>query len=162
MIGNPVSMPRVIHLVQKYNEVAGCRKTFFVEVSEQDIMDWGLAANRNGHIACTHGGESLAGLLAAKAQGTISDQDIVVLDSTAHALKFAGFQEMYFERKFPTDYNISPRQNLINAPIYVHPKDLDRIPAPGIPIAGEDFERFVLRTAEEIAFRLDLKKYPAS
>jgi threonine synthase len=69
---------------------------------------------------------------------------------------------MYFERKFPTDYNISPRRNLINAPIYVHPKDLDRVPAPGSPIAGEDLERFVLRTAEEIAARLDLKKYAAS
>jgi threonine synthase len=57
MIGNPVSMPRVIHLVKQYNESAGCRKTFFVEVSEQDIMDWEIAANRNGHIACTHGGD---------------------------------------------------------------------------------------------------------
>jgi threonine synthase len=162
MIGNPVSMPRVIHLVQRYNEAAGCRKTFFVEVCEQDIMDWGITANRNGHIACTHGGESLAGLLAAKAQGVIDDQDIVVLDSTAHALKFAGFQEMYFEQNFPADYHISPRQDLINAPLYVHPTDLDQVPAPGRPLKGEAFERFVIRTAEEIAARLNLKKYTAS
>jgi threonine synthase len=161
MIGNPVSMPRVIHLVQRYNEVAGCRKTFFVEVSEQDIMDWEIAANRNGHIACPHGGESLAGLLAAKAQGVIDDQDIVVLDSTAHTLKFSGFQEMYFEQNFPADYNISPRQDLINAPFYVHPTDLDQVPAPGKPLTGEAFERFVNRTAQEIATRLNLKKYPA-
>jgi len=161
MIGNPVSMPRVIHLVQRYNEVAGCRKTFFVAVSEQDIMDWELAANRNGHIACTHGGESLAGLLAARAQGVIDDQDIVVLDSTAHALKFAGFQDMYFEQKFPADYNICPRQDLINAPLYVQPEDLERVPAAGNPLTGEAFKRFVTRTAEEIAARLDLTKYPA-
>jgi threonine synthase len=161
MIGNPVSMPRVIHLVQRYNEVAGCRKTFFVEVSEQDIMDWEITANRNGHIACTHGGESLAGLLAARAQGVIDDQDIVVLDSTAHTLKFSGFQEMYFEQNFPADYNISPRQDLINAPFYVHPTDLDQVPAPGKPLTGEAFERFVNRTAQEIATRLNLKKYPA-
>jgi len=162
MIGNPVSMPRVIHLVQRYNDVAGCPKTFFVEVSEQDIMDWEIAANRNGHIACTHGGESLAGLLAAKAQGVIDDQDIVVLDSTAHALKFAGFQDMYFEQKFPADYNICPKQDLINAPLYVRPENLDRVPAPGSPLTGAAFERFVTRTAAEIAARLDLKKYPAS
>jgi threonine synthase len=161
MIGNPVSMPRVIHLVQRYNEVAGCCKTFFVEVSEQDIMDWEIAANRNGHIACTLGGEALAGLLAAKAQGVIDEQDIVVLDSTAHALKFAGFQDMYFERKFPADYNICPKQDLINAPLYVQPENIDRVPAPGRPLSGEAFERFVTRTAEEIAARLDLKKYPA-
>lgn len=158
MIGNPVSMPRVIHLVRRYNEVAGCRKTFFVEVSEQDIMDWEIAANRNGHIACTHGGESLAGLMAARAQGAIDSGDIVVLDSTAHALKFAGFQDMYFEGKFPVDYNISPRQELINAPLYVQPQDLDLVPAPGKPLAGESLEHFVNRTAEEIASRLNLKR----
>jgi threonine synthase len=160
MIGNPVSMPRVIHLVKRYNEAAGCQKTFFVEVSEQDIMDWEIVANRNGHIACTHGGESLAGLLAARDRGAIDSQDVVVLDSTAHALKFTGFQEMYFEQTFPEDYNISPNADLINAPHFVHPADLEHVPAPGKPLKGEAFERFVLRTADEIAARLKLKKRP--
>lgn len=158
MIGNPVSMPRVIHLVKRYNEVAGDRKTFFVEVSEQDIMDCQISANRNGHIACTHGGESLAGLLAAKNRGIVDSRDIAVLDSTAHAIKFAGFQEMYFEQKFPPDYNISPKQDLINAPIYVHPADLEKVPAPGKPLDGKEFERFAARVAEEIAGMLDLQK----
>ena len=158
MIGNPVSMPRVIHLVKRYNEVAGDRKTFFVEVSEQDIMDCQISANRNGHIACTHGGESLAGLLAAKNRGIVDSRDIAVLDSTAHAIKFAGFQEMYFEQKFPPDYNISPKQDLINAPVYVHPADLEKVPAPGKPLDGKDFERFAARVAEEIAGMLDLQK----
>ena len=157
MIGNPVSMPRVIHLVGLYNELAGCQKTFFVEVSEQDIMDWEIVANRNGHIACTHGGESLAGLVAARARGIIDGQDIAVLDSTAHALKFAGFQEMYFEQKFPADFNIFPRQDLINTPQYVCPDDLDQVPAPGKPIEGEALQRFVNRMAEEIAGLLNLK-----
>ncbi len=158
MIGNPVSMPRVIHLVQRYNKAAGGQKTFFVEVSEQDIMDWEIAANRNGHIACTHGGESLAGLLAARDRGAIDAQDTVVLDSTAHALKFAGFQDMYFEENFPADYHISPRKELINVPHYIQPQDLDQVPAPGRPLTGEPFERFVNRTAEEIASRLNLKR----
>ncbi len=158
MIGNPVSMPRVIHLVQRYNEAAGGQRTFFVEVSEQDIMDWEIAANRNGHIACTHGGESLAGLLAARDRGAIDAQDTVVLDSTAHALKFAGFQDMYFEENFPADYHISPRKELINVPHYIQPQDLDQVPAPGRPLTGEPFERFVNRTAEEIASRLNLKR----
>ncbi|MDJ0815917.1 MAG: threonine synthase [Desulfobacterales bacterium] len=158
MIGNPVSMPRVIHLVQRYNEAAGGQRTFFVEVSEQDIMDWEIAANRNGHIACTHGGESLAGLLAARDCGAIDAQDTVVLDSTAHALKFAGFQDMYFEENFPADYHISPRKELINVPHYIQPQDLDQVPAPGRPLTGEPFEQFVNRTAEEIASRLNLKR----
>jgi threonine synthase len=158
MIGNPVSMPRVIHLVKRYNQLAGEPRTFFVEVSEQDIMDWEILANRHGHIACTHGGESLAGLLQAKKRGIIEKQDMAILDSTAHAIKFAGFQQMYFEQQFPPDYKISPQQELINTPIYVHPADLDKVPAPGRPLAGKDFERFVQRMAEEISKMLDLTK----
>jgi threonine synthase len=158
MIGNPVSMPRVIHLAKRYNELAGDRKTFFVEVSEQDIMDWEILANRNGHIACTHGGESLAGLLAAKNRGIIDDQDIAVLDSTAHAIKFAGFQAMYFDQEFPPDYKISPKQELVNTPVYIHPENLATVPAPGRPLNGQDLKRFVTRVAQEIADLLELEK----
>jgi threonine synthase len=158
MIGNPVSMPRVIHLVKRYNESSGRRNVFFVDVSEQNIMDCQIAANRNGHIACTHGGESLAGLLTAKERGILDEQEIAILDSTAHALKFAGFQEMYFAQQFPPDYHISPNPNLINAPVYVHPRNLEKVPANGKPLKGEEFKRFVKRMAEEIATMLDLKK----
>ena len=158
MIGNPVSMPRVIHLVKRYNESAGCHKVFFVDVSEQNIMDCQIAANRNGHIACTHGGETLAGLLIAKERGIIDRNEFAVLDSTAHALKFSGFQEMYFAQQFPQDYNISPKPDLINDPFYIQPQDLDKVPAPGKPLEGEDFKRFVKRVAQEIAIILDLKK----
>ena len=158
MIGNPVSMPRVIDLVKRYNESAGYCKVFFVEVSEQEIMDCEITANRNGHIACTHGGESLAGLLTAKEQGILDGQDIAVLDSTAHALKFAGFQEMYFAQQFPPEYNISPNPNLINAPVFIHPRDLEKVPTPGKPLKEKELIRFVKRVAEEIATILDLKK----
>ena len=69
----------VIHLVKYYNESAGHRKVFFVDVSEQNIMDCELAANRNGHTACTTGGESLAGLLStAKERGILDEQDIAM------------------------------------------------------------------------------------
>jgi threonine synthase len=158
MIGNPVSMPRVIHMVKRYNHTAGKPNVFFVEVQEQAIMDWELAANRNGHIACTHGGESLAGLVAAKNQGIIGSREVAVIDSTAHALKFSGFQQMYFERSFPPEFNITSNPDLINAPVYVRPKDLKKVPAPGQPLKGEDFKRFVDRTAEEIARMLGLKQ----
>jgi len=63
---------------------------------------------------------------------------------------------MYFAQQFPPDYNISPKQDLINAPVYVQPEDLEKVPAPGRPLDGEDLERFVARTAEEIAKMLDL------
>jgi threonine synthase len=158
MIGNPVSMPRVIHLVDRYNETAGKQNVFFVEVPEQSIMDWELIANRNGHIACTQGGETLAGMVAAREQGYIGKDDIAVVDSTAHALKFSGFQGMYFEDRFADDFKITPKPELINTPRLIHPADLDQVPGPGRPLSGEAFQRFVRRVSEAIADELILKK----
>ena len=71
MIGNPVSMPRVIRLVEEYHRRAGAGSVAVVQVSEQEIMDSMLLANRHGHIACTQGGESLAGFRAALAEGLL-------------------------------------------------------------------------------------------
>ncbi|MBW2607961.1 MAG: threonine synthase [Deltaproteobacteria bacterium] len=158
MIGNPVSMPRVIHLVDIYNQVAGKQNVFFVEVTEQAIMDWGLLANRNGHIACTHGGESLAGLVEAKKRGIIKADDSAIIDSTAHALKFSIFQQMYFEKSFPAEFKINPDPDLINSPVLIQPKDAKKVPSPGKPLSGDDFDRFVNSVSDEIATLLDLKK----
>jgi threonine synthase len=158
MIGNPVSMPRVIHMVERYNQTAGSQRVFFVAVTEQEIMDWQLTANRNGHIACTHGGETLAGLRAARTRGWVQTEDIAVLDSTAHALKFSGFQDMYFENQFPEEFGIRPNPALVNQPVYIRPKDLEQVPAPGRPLNNSEFQRFVRRTAEDIASRLQLRK----
>ncbi|UCD86927.1 MAG: threonine synthase [Desulfobacterales bacterium] len=156
MIGNPVSMPRVIQLVETYNHKAGSQAIFFAEVEEQAIMDWQLTANRNGHIACTQGGETLAGLVEAKGRGIVGKDDVVVLNATAHALKFAGFQAMYFENRFPPEFEIAPKASLQNAPRLVHPQDLDAVPTPDKPLEGKDFDRFVQRTAEAIAEALAL------
>ncbi|MCJ8502084.1 threonine synthase [Desulfatitalea alkaliphila] len=158
MIGNPVSMPRVIELARHYDETAGRQRVHVVQVTEQAIMDWQLRANRNGHIACTHGGECLAGLAHALAQGVVERQATAVLDATAHALKFVGFQELYFENRFPADYEVQPDPELINAPVYMHPRDLERVPSPGAPLDGQDLERFVQAITSAIAGDLDLKK----
>lgn len=157
MIGNPVSMPRVIHLVKRYNTAAGKDCVFFVEVPEQAIMDWELTANHNGHIACTHGGESLAGLVTALEAGYVSSDETAIVDSTAHALKFAGFQDMYFSNAFPPEFEIVPDPSIANQPELVQPDDLEALPAPGAPLTGDAFDRFVSRTAQEIARKLDLK-----
>jgi threonine synthase len=159
MIGNPVSAPRVINLVETYNEKAGSLAVFFTEVDEQAIMDWQLTANRNGHIACTQGGESLAGLVEAKRRGIVSEDDVVVLDATAHALKFAGFQAMYFENRFPPEFEITPKKPLQNAPRLVKPKGIDVLPSAEKPLEDKDLERFIQRTAETIAEKLKLKHH---
>jgi threonine synthase len=120
MIGNPVSMPRVIELEKLYNRLAGDQRVFFVQVTEQEIMDWQLKANQNGHIACTHGGECLAGLHLAINRQLVSPQEIAVVDSTAHALKFAGFQDLYFSGTMPDEFNVVPDPCMVKAPIYMH------------------------------------------
>ena len=158
MIGNPVSMPRVIHLVDRYNRVAGARRTFFVAVPEQAIMDWQLKANRNGHVVCTHGGETLAGLVAAREQGFVSETETAVLDSTAHALKFANFQDLYFRGALPPEYEITSDPGLVSQPRLVRPDDLLAVPAPGAPLEGPALDLFVRRTSEEIARALDLQE----
>ena len=158
MIGNPVSMPRVISLVKRYNALSGEKNVFFMSVTEQEIIDWELVANRNGHIACTHGGETLAGLVRARKAGIVSDSETAIIDSTAHALKFAGFQEMYFENRIPAEYEVTPNPELVNAPSLIRPTDLDAVPAPGAPLEGEAFHRFVTRTRDEIAKKLDLRR----
>jgi threonine synthase len=157
MIGNPVSMPRVIHLTDLYDQLAGKQRVFFVDVSEQSIMDWEIQANRNGHIACTHGGESLAGLVEAMRRGYVEKNDIAILDSTAHAIKFSGFQDLYFDMKLPPEFDIVSDPNLINHPVLVRPKGLTKVPEPGKPLSGKDLEAFVKRMSEEIASRLSLK-----
>ena len=158
MIGNPVSMPRVIHLVDRYNQAAGRPRVHVVEVTEQDIMDWQLLANRNGHIACTHGGESLAGLQVALKLGLVDSRTTAIVDSTAHALKFAGFQDMYFQGSFPDEFAVRSRPELVNHPQYVHPKHLKQVPAPGKPLDKEAFATFVKAVSQEIAETLGLKK----
>jgi len=158
MIGNPVSMPRVIQLVERYNQLAGEQRVFVVEVAEQAIMDWMLTANQNGHIACTQGGESLAGFAGAHQRGILSQDDVGILDATAHALKFSSFQEMYFNNSFPPEFEIIPRPDLINAPVLLHPEDLEKVPTPEKPLKGNDLEIFVKRISEEISRILHLKK----
>jgi len=162
MIGNPVSMPRVIQMAEAYNRLADRSSVFVVQVSEQEIMDWQLTANRNGHIACTHGGECLAGLRAARQQGLVADTQVAVVDSTAHALKFAGFQDMYFENRFPAEYEITPDPALINRPELIDGDGTLPVPHPGAPLRGDAFEAFVEGTGERIAERLALKSRDTS
>jgi threonine synthase len=158
MIGNPVSMPRVIRLVERYNRRAGHEAVFFEQVSEQSIMRWQLIANRNGHIACTHGGECLAGLVAAIARGTVSEKDTAVLDSTAHGLKFAGFQQMYFAKQFPPVYGVVPDDALINQPQLVRPSAVKCFPQDGHPLQGKALKEFINAVSVQIARDLALKR----
>jgi len=46
----------------------------------------------------------------------LSADETLVLDATAHHLKFIGFQEMYFENSFPAEFGVTPKPELANRP----------------------------------------------
>jgi len=158
MIGNPVSMPRVIGVAAEYNNLADERKIFVVQVTEQDVMDSMIIANRNGNIACTQGGESMAGLKKAIQEGLVQKGEIGILDSTAHMLKFISFQEMYFNNSFDTEFGVVPKKDLQNSPQLVKPENLEKYPEPGKPLSGKDLKNFVESMTSEIAQILNLER----
>lgn len=113
MIGDPVSFPKVSKLVTEYFK----ERFAVVQVEEQEIIEWMLITNRYGHIVCTQGGESVAGLKRGIDHGLVNNMDKVVVDSTSHQLKFADFQQRYFNGDFPKEYEIKPESRLKNAPV---------------------------------------------
>jgi len=158
MIGNPVSIPRVIRIAEEYNKLAGETKVSVVRVSEQEIMDSMIIANRNGNIVCTQGGESFAGLKKAVAEGIIKKDEIAVLDSTAHMLKFLSFQEMYFNDTFDPVFNVTPKKELKNAPLFIKPEKLKKYPEPGKPLEDKEMGIYIREMSSEIASILGLEK----
>ena len=158
MIGNPVSMPRVIEVANRYNGTAPEKKVFVVQVAEQEIMDSMITANRNGNVVCTQGGESMAGMKKAVEQGIVKPGETGILDSTAHMLKFLSFQEKYFNDSFEPEFNVKPVQDLKNFPRLVKPSALAKYPAPGNPLSGKDMEEFIAKMSTEIADLLGLEK----
>jgi threonine synthase len=148
-------MPRVVRLVDIYRSLAGEQAVQVIDVSEQEIMDAMLMANRNGHITCTQGGECLAGIRKAVATGKTAPNRMAILDATAHALKFAIFQEKYFSDSFQPEFEVTPKPELQNSPHLVN------IPA-GVPrpdmkkLNEEEFDTFVRFTAGAVAEHLGL------
>jgi threonine synthase len=138
--------------------LSGTPAVFVVQVTEQEIMDCQLIANRNGHIACTQGGECLAGLRQALAGGIVGQDEVAVLDATAHALKFVGFQEHYFTGDLDSAYQVIPRAELKNRPALIRAPGLKRFPASGQPLPADEFQAFVEATAQEIARELGLQE----
>jgi len=148
MIGNPVSFPRVERLAEEYTRIGGERAFQVLQVTEQEIMDAMMRANRHGHIVCTQGGECFAGLLYARRIGLMDAREHAVLDATAHSLKFAGFQEMYFDDSFPAEYGITAAPALMNTPeLLIDPEWKTRLSEAEYIAAG----------AEAVARRLNLQ-----
>ncbi len=149
MIGNPVSFPRVKYFAEKFEAIGGKGSFQVIQVTEQQIMDSMIQANRNGHIACTQGGESFAGAKRAKELGLITGKELCVLDSTAHQLKFVDFQNMYFDNSFPPEFEVNPDTSLSNKPeLVISPEEKDNL-------SEEEYTR---TTADNVVAKLGLEK----
>jgi len=127
MIGDPVSFPRVVRLAGEYCRLAGADRFFVVRVTENEIMDHMIRANRAGLTICTQGGEGLAGLATALKLGLVRPGDRALVDSTAHALKFADFQAAYWAGGLAQDYGVRTDPALVNQPLSL---DLAGAPQP--------------------------------
>ena len=55
----------------------------------------------------------------------VAPKEVAVLDSTAHHLKFIGFQQMYFENTFPPEFEVTPKPEYQNRPQLLTPKTED-------------------------------------
>ncbi|MDR2459673.1 MAG: threonine synthase [Deltaproteobacteria bacterium] len=155
MIGNPVSFPRLNRLAREYVEEMGQDSFGVVEVTEENIMESMVMANRRGLTICTQGGEALAGLRVAKASGLFKAQETAVIDSTAHALKFIDFQNAYFNGTLESEYGIVSKPELTNK---LHSLELKgvKVPSLGTEMSQEEKEDFVIAAAEEIGNSLGL------
>ncbi len=121
MIGDPVSFPKVKKLVDEhYKDIFFC-----VDLEEKEIMEGMLEANRHGHVVCTQGGESIAGLKKAVSQGMVNKSQNVIVNSTSHQLKFSNFQEMYFNDSFPEEYEVKSKNRLVNKPVHLGASSLE-------------------------------------
>ncbi len=154
MIGDPVSFPRVKKIVEAYNLAAKEERFGVVQVCEQDIMENMLLANRNGLTVCTQGGEGLAGLRAALACGLVSPGEKVVVDSTAHALKFADFIQGYFDDNLREGYGVESRPEMVNRPQDISPSG---VKLPGQFENSDEKAAYVAAAAQDVAKALGLK-----
>ncbi len=156
MIGDPVSFPRVVKMVEEYNKAAQEGRFFVVQVEEQAIMDNMILANRSGLTICTQGGEGLAGLREALRRGFIGPDERAVIDSTAHALKFAEFQNAYFQDELQDGFEVRASAALVNRPQDIRPAGVP-LPEAGRTQSPEDRAAYVAAAARDIAAALGLK-----
>jgi threonine synthase len=84
-IGNPVSFPRAVRALKKYNGIVE-------EATEQELADAAAEGDRFGLFNDPHTGVALAAAKKLIVRGDIRPADRVVVISTAHGLKFQEFK----------------------------------------------------------------------
>ena len=108
-IGAPVSAPRAMKALAAMNGVA-------VDATEDELSEAAARADLTGTYCDPHTGVALAALIKLRAQGTIRDDDRVVVISTANGLKFTEFKVGYHERSLAA---VESRR--ANTPVHLAP-----------------------------------------
>jgi threonine synthase len=82
---------------------------------------------------------------------------MAVLDATAHALKFALFQEKYFADAFEPEFEVLPKRELQNWPSLISPPEGVPTPRQGRPLEPGEMDRFIEYAGQVIAQQLGLR-----
>jgi threonine synthase len=91
-IGNPVSYERAVKTLQFFDGVVE-------QVSEDELANAAVRADRTGLYACPHTGVALAVLIKLLDKGVIHRDQRVIVISTAHGLKFSRFKVDYHNQQ---------------------------------------------------------------
>ena len=91
-IGNPVSYERAVKTIQAFDGVVE-------QVSEDELANAAVRADRTGLYACPHTGVALAALIKLLDKGVIHRDQRVIVISTAHGLKFSRFKVDYHNQQ---------------------------------------------------------------
>ena len=91
-IGNPVSYERAVKTLQVFDGLVE-------QVSEDELANAAVRADRTGLYACPHTGVALAVLIKLLDKGVIHRDQRVIVISTAHGLKFSRFKVDYHNQQ---------------------------------------------------------------
>ncbi len=111
-IGNPVSFKKAVRVLKQTGGVVA-------QASEEELANASAKADREGLFTCPQTGVALAAFLKLAEKGDIGSQDMVVVVSTAHGLKFSDFKIKYHESKLE-----SVKAHHANVPVEI-PADLE-------------------------------------
>ncbi|HOK40307.1 MAG TPA: threonine synthase [bacterium] len=92
-IGEPVSFKKAVSVLKWTNGVVE-------QVSEQELMDAMVEVDKCGISICPNSGTAVAGYKKLRAKNIIKKEDLVVIISTAHGLKFSQLKINYHQKKY--------------------------------------------------------------
>ncbi len=91
-IGNPVSYERAVKVLRAFDGIVE-------QVSENDLANAAVRADRTGLYTCPHTGVALGAFIKLFEAGVIQAHERVIIISTAHGLKFSQFKTDYHQQQ---------------------------------------------------------------